>query len=78
MVNAPAPGTHGSEEQRPFYSCNHFNCVEFGRRGKVGDGRGTMSTWQRMWLEHEVVAQQSLAIGAASSSAHQAVAVKIP
>lgn len=78
MVNAPAPGTRGSEQQRGFYSCSCFSCVEFGRRGKAGDGRGTVSTWQRMWLEHEVVAQQSLAIGVASSSAHQPVAVKTP
>lgn len=32
---------------------------------------------KKMWLEHEVVAQQSLAIGVVSSSAHQAVAAKI-
>lgn len=70
MVNASAPRSCRSEQWRSFYSCNHFNCVEFGRRGKAGDGRGTMSTWQKMWLEHKVVAQQSLTIGVASSSAH--------
>lgn len=76
MVNASAPGTRGSEQWRPFWSCSHVSCVEFGRRGKAGAGRGT-STWQKMWLEHEVMAQQCLAIGVASSSAHQAVAAKI-
>lgn len=67
--------TRRLEQWRHFYCCNHFSHAEFGRRGKAGDGRGasmprgTTGAWQKLWLKHEVVAQQSLAIGVESSSA---------
>lgn len=75
----PQPPGHVDWSSRDLFTAVTISavCVEFGRRGKAGDGRGTTNTWQKMCLENEVVAQQSMAIGVVSSSAHQAVALKI-